>query len=269
MLSIAEVNMDCGFELLLFSTDSAIIRQATGAGVSGIIVDWEHLGKQGRQSTYDTEINHDTLDDLRRVRACTDARVLCRINRFGETTADEVEAAISAGADELFLPMVRSPVEVEAVLNRVRGRCGVAILVETMAAVQSAAELAQLPLTRVYTGLNDLAIDRKSPNIFTALADRTVESVRRAFDVPFGFGGLTIPDRGHPIPCRLLMGEMTRIDCSFSFLRRSFLRDVRGRDLDVEVPLILRAIDLARMRPASLVDRDRRDLQTAVCNFSA
>jgi hypothetical protein len=261
--------LDLRFELLLFSTDPAIIGQATGAGVSGIIVDWEHIGKPDRQAGCDTQINYDTPDDLRRVRACTCAPVLCRINRFGDTTAEEVEAAIGAGADELFLPMVRTPDEVEAVLERVRGRCGVAILVETMAAVRLADQLAKLPLTRVYVGLNDLAIDRKSPNIFTALADGTVESVRRAFRVPFGFGGLTVPDRGAPVPCRLLIGEMIRIGCSFSFLRRSFLRDVRGRDFNVEIQRIKKAIDLARKRPVEAVDRDRRDLQTAESNFPA
>jgi len=260
--------MDSGFELLLFSTDVAFIQEAIAAGVRGIIVDWEHIGKEDRQSPHDTQINHDTLNDLQRVRACTDAQVICRINRFGVTTNDEVELAIAAGADEILLPMVRSAQEVEAVLNRVNGRCGVGILVETMAAVQSVDELAKLPLSRVYVGLNDLAIDRKSPNIFTAVADGTVEMIRRAFDLYFGFGGLTLPDYGYPIPCRLLIGEMTRLNCSFSFLRRGFHRDVLGRDLAVEVPRLLEALDQAQTRSPMSVARDRRDLEIAIDDWS-
>jgi 2-keto-3-deoxy-L-rhamnonate aldolase RhmA len=260
--------MDCGFALFLFSTDVAFIKQAIAAGVRAIIVDWEHIGKEDRQSAYDTQINRDSVHDLQRVRACTDAQVLCRINRFGQTTADEVELAIAAGADEVLLPMVRSADEVDAVLNRVKGRCGVGILVETTAACQSIDELAKLPLSRVYVGLNDLAIDRGSQNIFTAVADGTVESIRRAFDVHFGFGGLTLPDRGYPIQCRMLIGEMIRINCSFSFLRRSFHRDIRGRDLAVEIPRLLEALDRARMRSSISVARDRRDLEIAIDNWA-
>jgi citrate lyase beta subunit len=120
----------------LFSTDPAFIHQAVAAGVDGITVDWERNGKPVRQAGADTQINADTLEDLRRVRASTDAQVICRINSYGATTAAEVEQAIEAGVNELFLPMVRSVTEVEAVLAQVNGRCGVGILVETVAATR-------------------------------------------------------------------------------------------------------------------------------------
>ena len=66
------------------------------------------------------------------MRAATQARILCRIEGFGPTTEDDVEAAANGGADEVLLPMVRGPREVEAVLEQVRGRMGVGILVETV-----------------------------------------------------------------------------------------------------------------------------------------
>ncbi len=258
------------FTLVLFSTHPPFIRQAVKAGVGGIIVDWEHLGKADRQAFADTQINYDTLDDLRRVRGCTDATVLCRINDFGETIATEVEQAIGAGADEILLPTVRSVEEVERVLDRVGGRCGVGILVETVAAVRLADKLACLPIARVYVGLNDLAIERKAPNIFTAVVDGTLEQIREAFrDVPFGFGGLTLPDRGEPIPCRLIIGEMALLDCSFSFLRRSFYRDIQGRDPGVEIPRILEALEVARLRDPVAVDRDRLTLKEAIAGWPA
>jgi len=249
---------------MLFSTRPEIIRPAVAAGVKGIIVDWEHIGKEARQAYADTQINHDTPDDLRRVRACTDARIICRVNRYTPLTAHEVEQAIEAGADEILLPMVQSLEEVEAVLRQVGGRCGVGILVETLSAAEIAGDLARLPLARVYVGLNDLAIERGTPNIFTAVADGTLERIRRAFRVPFGFGGLTLPERGYPIPCRLLIGEMARLDCRFSFLRRSFHRDMRGRDSAVEVPRILEAVARARRRSPEAIARDRRDLEAAI-----
>jgi hypothetical protein len=258
------------FELVLFSIHPPFISRAVKAGVGGIIVDWERLGKADRQAGADTQLNHATLEDLRQVRASTDVPVLCRINGCGETTAAEVEEAVGGGADEILLPMVRSVEEVERVLERVRGRCGVGILVETVAATRLVDKLASLPLSRVYVGLNDLAIERKTPNIFTAVADGTLEQIRDAFrDVPFGFGGLTLPERGEPIPCRLLIGEMARLDCAFSFLRRSFYRDIQGRDLAVEIPRILEALEAARQRNPETVDRDRLALKQAIARWTS
>jgi hypothetical protein len=125
-----------------------------------------------------------------------------------------------------------------------------------------------LPLTRAYLGLNDLAIERESTSIFAAVADGTLERVRRSFHVPFGFGGLTLPRAGFPIPCRLLMGEMARLDCRYSFLRRSFHRDVRGRDVAAEVGRILQAIIAAAARPDEDVESDRLALRQAIARLA-
>lgn len=252
------------FELLLFATDPELIRRAVSAGVNGIIVDWEHLGKATRQAGADTQINYHTLADLERVRASTSAPVLCRINGFGLTTADEIEAAIGAGADELLLPMVRHPREVERALVLINGRCRLGILVETVEALRHLPALAQLPLARVYVGLNDLALARGTPNIFTAIADGTVARIRRHFSVPFGFGGLTVPEGGRPIPCRLLMGELARLDCRFTFLRRSFCADTAGRDLNVEIARIRAALEGAWQRPPAAVAEDHARLLAAI-----
>ena len=79
-------------------------------------------------------------------------------------------------------------------------------------------------------------------NLFMAVVDGTVERVRKHSRVPFGFAGLALPECGSPIPCQLLIGELARLNCHFSFLRRSFYRDTRGRDLPREVPRILDAM---------------------------
>jgi hypothetical protein len=257
------------FSLLLFSVDPVLVREATEAGIGHFIVDWEHLGKEGRQAGADTEINHYSAEDLRRVRAATSAHVLCRINQFHEGTAAEIETAVEAGADELMLPMVRNAGEVGRVLEMLRGRSDLGILIETVEAVEAARDLARLPLSRIYIGLNDLAIERGTPNIFTALIDGTVDRVREHVNLPFGFGGLTLPEAGFPIPCRLLIAEMARLDCGFSFLRRSFLRDIRGRILSEEVPRIRQAIELARRRGQSQIEENRKSLIRAVANWNA
>ncbi|NIM95060.1 MAG: hypothetical protein GTO18_15280 [Anaerolineales bacterium] len=252
------------FSLLLFSTDPEFIAQSVSAGVEGIVVDWENIGKDRRQAFADTQINRDTLDDLIRVRASTKAKVICRINRFGESTHSEVEQAVSAGADELLLPMVRTATEVEKALELVRDRSGLGILVETLSAVRTINELSQLPLSRIYVGLMDLAIEREMTNIFMALADGTVETIRQSITCPFGFGGLTLPDRGYPIPCRLLIAEMVRLRCDFSFLRRSFHRDIRGKDPNVEIPRLSEALQKAKSRSKEEVAQDHADLLEAI-----
>jgi hypothetical protein len=255
------------FALFLFSTDSARVQQSVAAGVAGVVVDWEHVGKERRQAHADTQINRDGPEELRCVRAATDAVVVCRINSVGAHTAAEIEAALGAGADELLVPMVRSEREVETVLDAVAGRCGVGILVETVDAVERAAALARLPLARVYVGLHDLAIERGTPNLFAAVADGTVERVRAEFDdVPFGFGGLTVPERGAPIPCRLLIGEMARLHCDFSFLRRSFHAD--SNDARADVPRILAHLAGAFRRTAAQVALDHDDLLAAIAAWS-
>jgi len=256
--------MDREFKLILFSTDPSFIARAVAAGVGGIIVDWENRGKGTRQAFADTQINHDTLDDLKGVRKSTEARLICRVNQWGPWTRIEIEDAIEAGANQILLPMVQTMEEVEGVLKQVNGRCGVGILVETKAAIDLALEIGSLPLSRVYVGLNDLSIGRGTPNIFIPLVDGTLETIRRFFPVPFGFGGLTLPELGKPIPCRLLIGEFARMDCQFSFLRRSFHRDIKGRDMAIEIPRIREALQKAFHRTPEEVEHDRRELEEAV-----
>jgi citrate lyase beta subunit len=245
-------------DLYLFTTDVDYAREALAAGIDGLVVDWEHLGKQQRQAGADTEVNHDTVEDLVRLRRSIDAPVIVRIHAAGEASGREVEEAIGGGATEILLPMVRRVADVERVLELIDGRCRLGILIETADGVRNAAELCSLPLSRVYVGLNDLSIDRGIANIFASVADGTVEEVRRACARPFGFAGLTHPDFGAPIPCRLLVNEMVRLECAFSFVRRSFRRDAQRFGVAAVVRALREEIDSARGRPRAelLASRD-------------
>lgn len=248
------------FELVLFARDSEFLTEAVQAGIPSVIVDLESKGKQSRQAGYDTEIDPFTTSDIIKVREWTSAWLLCRINGFGSQTQDEIEASIEGGADEILLPMVRELAEIDQTLAWVRGRCRVGILIETMQAVEIAKQLAKRSLSRVFFGLNDFAIERGSQNIFQAVVDGTVERIRNHFDIPFGFGGITLPDKGYPIPCKLLITAMVRMQCDFSFLRRSFYRDMEGKDFTVEVPRIYQSINEARDLSAIQLDREHNEL---------
>jgi hypothetical protein len=186
------------------------------------------------------------------MRAATPGRIVCRINGFGPWTAVEVADAVAAGVDEILLPMVRSTDQVDRTLDLVAGHCGLGILIETQDAVDRAAELAARPLSRVYVGLNDLRIDRRSTELFRPLVDGTVEAVRAVVDRPFGVGGMTLPGGGFPVSSDLLAAELVRTGADFTFLRRAFTADMAGRDPFVEVPRMLAAVD--RYRTADPVE---------------
>ncbi len=251
-------------DLFLFTVDPAAGRDVVAAGAAGIIVDWERRGKARRQAGEGTQINGDTLEDLVRMRAATPGRLVCRINGYGPWTRGEVADAVSAGADELLLPMVRDPDQVDATLDLVAGRCGLGILIETQDAVDRAAELAARPLARVYVGLNDLRIDRRSDELFRPLVDGTVEAVRAGVRQPFGVGGVTLPGGGFPVPSELLAAELVRTGADFTFLRRAFTADMAGRDPFVEVPRLLAGLDRYRRAPAAEVAELRARFVAAV-----
>ena len=252
-------------DLFVFTVDPRFAAGCVDAGAAGVVVDWERRGKARRQQGQDTQINEDTAADLAAVRTATPGRVLCRVNGAGPWTAREVQLAVELGADEVLLPMVRTPADVDLALDAVAGRCGLGILVETQAAVDCVDALARRPLSRVYLGLNDLRIDRGGRDpLFAPLVDGTADRVRRAVDVPFGVAGLTLPDRGSPVPSRLLAGELARLDADFTFLRRSFWADTAGQDLASAVPRILAGCAAARRRSPAQVAGDRDALRSAV-----
>lgn len=253
-----------GMDLFLFTVDPQWGHDVVAAGAAGIVVDWERRGKLRRQAGEGTQINGDTPEDLSRMRAATPGRLVCRINGFGPWTAGEVADAVARGADELLLPMVRSTEEVDRTLDIVAGRCGLGILIETQDAVDRAAELGRRPLSRIYVGLNDLRIDRRSTELFAPLVDGTVDAVRAQVPMDFGVGGLTLPGRGFPVPGELLAAELVRIGTRFTFLRRSFTADMAGRDPFVEVPGLLAGLDELRRAGAERTAALREAFVSAV-----
>jgi hypothetical protein len=256
-------------DLFLFTVDAGWGRDVVAAGAAGIVVDWERRGKARRQAGEGTQINRDTPDDLSRMRAATDGRLLCRINGYGPWTSWEIGEAVTRGADEILLPMVRTPEEVDRALDLVAGRCGLGILVETRDAVLRARQLAARPLSRVYVGLNDLRIDRRSDNLFLPLVDGTVDELRAAVPGCFGVAGVTLPGGGARVPSALLAAELLRLGADFTFLRRAFTADMAGRDPFAEVPRLLAWLEALRRAPADVVAAQRAQFVAAVHEISA
>ncbi len=256
-------------ELLLFWNGQASTGIAVQGQLDGVVVDCERSGKDGRQHGFDTEINACRPADVAEVRRAAPAlHVLCRINGFdaiGEAALEEARQAVDAGASEILLPMVRSFQEMDAIVDAVRGQADVSIMVETEWAVAHASQCNDWPLRRVFVGLNDLMIERGSRHLFENLANGTVEQLREQFPrKAFGFGGLTLPERGSPLPCQLLMAELARLGCQFTFLRRSFYRDLHATG---EHP----GQAVARIRSAwhRMLDRSPREIEADQAQFQA
>jgi hypothetical protein len=256
-------------DVVLFALDVDYAAAAEREGVAAVVVDWEWRGKAVRQHGRDTQINYGTQDHLTRARARCAGHVICRINNQPGVRVREARLAVDLGADEVWLPMVRSIAEVRECLDAVGNRASVGMMLETRDALALGGEITQLPLSRVYVGLNDLCIDEGRENLFEPLVDGTIERFRESYSGPLGFAGVTRPERGAPIPQRLLLAEMARLDCSFAVARRAFHADVKPEEIGQalsDIAVTWRSLE-ARGCPAR--DADHAQLERAVLGSTA
>ena len=98
-------------KLMYITNRPEIARIVENAGVDRIFVDMEYIGKDIRQGGMDTVQSHHTVADIRAIAsAVTKAQVMVRVNPIHEasesyiSSAEEIDAAIEAGADILMLP---------------------------------------------------------------------------------------------------------------------------------------------------------------------
>lgn len=256
------MNKSNGLDLFVFHRDTDLDAASLEGGAKGIVIDFETSGKADRQQGFDTQINQHNWQDLGDIKQNLQAYVICRINGINDQTESEVVKAIELGADEILIPMVRTVNEVTSILDLVKEKAQVSVMIETNEAVNITRQLDQLPLARAYVGLNDLRICRGSKSIFTAIADGTVESIRGMVKhTAFGFGGLTIPGCGTPLPVELFLHEMTRLDCQFTFLRRSFFQDTAGKNIQNELHNISSAIQSSINRNKQSTQQGKMDLK--------
>jgi hypothetical protein len=105
--------------------------------------------------------------------------------------------------------------------------------------------------------LLDLAIDRQEANVFRPLVDGTADWLRECFaSTRFGIGGVTVVDCGLPVPCAVLMGELARLRTDYVFARRSFKRDMAGRDMGAECARIAATWAALQARDQTTVARE-------------
>lgn len=253
------------FQLLLFYRDVAFSAACVGAGVDGLIIDLENRSKSARQLGFDTEINTHTLADLEAAKALKGAQVLCRINGPSPDMSREIADVLCAGADEIIVPMIKHMDEAQAAVEAISGAAKITLMVETVEALAFVPALCALPIERIYVGLNDLRISRGSASIFEPLVDATLEQIRADVQgVQFGFGGLTLPGRGDPLPVHHLVGALARMRADFTFLRRSFYRDAMDLTAKDALGLIRQEIAQARAKDAAQMRIEFEAMKAAI-----
>ncbi len=258
-------------ELFLFTINHTLAAEALEAGINGIIVDLEnHSQKDVRQLGFPTEINHFVIKDLVHLRKqLHQAYIITRVNKWNDAYSDdEFSRVMDAGTNEILLPMVQHPSEIERALTKADRNVEVSLLLETAEMMQHLHLIDAYPLKRVYVGLNDLSISEGYPNLFLPLVNGRIEKIfSHLTKIPFGVAGLTHPQGGNPIPCRLLMNEMVRQRVSFTFLRRSFLKDIRQYGLVETVLAMRREIQQMRKSDEALQQKLSNDLKEEVLKW--
>lgn len=219
-------------KLMYITNNPEVARIAEEAGVERIFVDMEYIGKADRQGGMDTVQSHHTPADVALMRSTlTRAELLVRCNPIHEATEaydsseDELNATIEAGADVIMLPYFKTAEEVRTFVRLVNGRARTMLLFETPESVAAVEEiLAVEGIDEVFIGLNDLSLGYGMKFMFHLVADGTVERLCRLFaerGLPYGFGGIAALGKGM-LPCEYVIKEHYRVGSTCAILSRSF-----------------------------------------------
>ena len=229
-------------KLMYITNQPEIAKIAESAGVDRIFVDMEFIGKDARQKGLDTVKSHHTVQDAANIkRAVSKAEVLVRVNPIHNalpdyvSSADEIDAAIEAGADILMLPYFKTAAEVKEFVRLVGGRTTTMLLLETPEAVEAVDEILAVPgVDEIHIGLNDLSLGYGMKFMFELLADGTVERLCLKFrrkGIQYGFGGIASIGKGM-LPSEYVIKEHYRLGSTCAILSRSFCDTAKITDID-------------------------------------
>jgi 2-keto-3-deoxy-L-rhamnonate aldolase RhmA len=230
--------------ILLYITNNEDVAQiAQSAGVDRIFIDMEYIGKDLRQGGMDTVQNHHTIYDIVNIRKhLNKSKLLVRINPIHnktfdyESTEDEINRTIDAGADIIMLPMYKTISDVERFLKVIDGRVRTLLLSETPEACQIMDDTLKIKeVDEIHIGLNDLHLALKKKFMFQLLADGTVDmlanKIKKSGKV-FGFGGIARLGYGS-LPAERIIIEHYRLGSKMAILSRSFCNVDKINELDI------------------------------------
>lgn len=213
-------------KLMYITNEPEIAEVIQKAGVDRIFIDLEINGKYERQGHKDTVISHHELSDISKIRNVLDvAELLVRVNPLYEGSKEEINEAISRGADVLMLPMFKEAWEVAAFITLVNKRVKVSLLLETYEALLNLDEILEVDgIDEIHIGLNDLHLSMERTFMFELLSDGTVEYACKkikAKNITVGFGGIAKIGQGI-LPAEMILAEHFRLGSEMAILSRTF-----------------------------------------------
>lgn len=229
--------------LMYITNKPEIAEIADRTGVDRIFIDMEYIGKEKRQAGLDSVKLHHTIADIVSVRkVLKNAELLVRVNPLHKATdeydssQEEINAAIDAGADVIMLPMYRTLDDVEEFLHIVDGRAKTQLLAETPDACSIMNQVVMIPeVDEIHLGLNDLHLAYHKKFMFELLADGTVDEICndiKRTNKKFGFGGIARVGYGM-LPAEYVIKEHYRIGSSCAILSRAFCNADKIKQLSV------------------------------------
>jgi len=212
--------------LMYITNNPEVAAVAEKYGVDRVWVDLETLGKEERQKHVNSVKSRHTIQDIERLsKVLSKSELMVRVNPWHGESFNEINSAISAGAQRLMLPMWKSFDEVDAFLQTVNRRVPTILLAETKEAVECFDQVLEHPLIDdVHIGLNDLHLSYNMTFMFELLADGTVEKLCRKCSnrgIRYGFGGIARIGEGL-LPAEKIIMEHYRLGSTAAILSRSF-----------------------------------------------
>ena len=216
--------------LTLITNNVELAQRGETAGVDRIMIDLERKGKAERQAGRNLFLSDHAWEDIDRVRsALRRTQLHVRINPWHDRSPDEIDEAISRGANIVMLPMIRELGDVRHFIDATQRRARTSLLVETRTALDQADELTAIyGVDEIHVGLNDLAIDLGRAVIFETLCQRMLDPIAAACrhaGILFGFGGVACASaKPLPVNPELILAEQARLKSNVGLLGRSFRR---------------------------------------------
>ncbi len=230
-------------DLMYITNKPEVAVIAQNSGVDRIFIDMEYIGKEQRQAGLDTVKSHHTFEDIvniKKVLTPDGSKLQVRINPVHDATKDycsteeEIDNAISCGADILMLPMFKTPKEVERFLTAVDGRAKTLLLLETKEADKHISDiLAVGGYDEFHVGINDLHLSYGKKFMFQLYVDGTLDRLARIFkeaNVKFGIGGIARVGHGM-LPAEYIITEHYRLGSQMAILSRSFCDANKATDM--------------------------------------
>ncbi len=230
--------------LMYITNNPEIATIAQSTGVNRIFVDMEYIGKEERQAGMNTVKFHHTFQDVENISAVLKngpSQLLVRVNPIHDATKEycgskeEIETAVSCGADVIMLPMYKTTREVEKFIEYVDGKAKTMLLLETKEASENIQQILTIGgFDELHIGLNDLHLAMGKKFMFELLVDGTVEKLTqslREHKVKFGFGGIARIGYGM-LPAEYVIAEHYRLDSQAAILSRSFCNADKVEDMD-------------------------------------